>query len=342
MIELDAENVVDFLRGSGHLPPDVPATAQLLAWGVSNVVLRIEAADGREFVVKQSRGQLRTETPWFSRLDRIWREMDVMQVLAPRLPADMVPEVLFADRDNYWFAMQAVAADHRVWKAELLAGRADAGIAVTMGDCLARIHGGTAGDAELQQRWGDREVFVQLRVDPFYRHVARVHPELQRRLQQLIDEMFAIQACVVHADFSPKNILITDGGVTLVDYETAHYGDPAFDLGFFFSHLLLKTVKHASRPEPFLQLVGRFWERYLQSLREMPRADFADADFQRRCIAHLAGCLLSRIDGTSTIDYLPHPEQQDLVRTFCRDTLLAPPTELTAVCAEFKRRCAAL
>ena len=46
----------------------------------------------------------------------------------------------------------------------------------------------------------------------------------------------------MHADFSPKNVLITDERIVLVDFETGHLGDPAFDLGFFLSHLLLKTV----------------------------------------------------------------------------------------------------
>jgi len=44
--------------------------------------------------------------------------------------------------------------------------------------------------------------------------------------------MSAHRICLVLADFSPKNILITDQGIHLVDFETAHYGDPAFDLGF--------------------------------------------------------------------------------------------------------------
>jgi 5-methylthioribose kinase len=50
----------------------------------------------------------------------------------------------------------------------------------------------------------------------------------------------------VHADFSPKNILVHRQGLTVVDFETAHAGDPAFDIGFFLSHLSLKAFR--SRP----------------------------------------------------------------------------------------------
>jgi hypothetical protein len=46
----------------------------MLEWGVSNVVLRVTPDTGADFIVKQSRPQLRTPIPWFSRIDRIYRE----------------------------------------------------------------------------------------------------------------------------------------------------------------------------------------------------------------------------------------------------------------------------
>jgi len=48
-------------------------------------------------------------------------------------------------------------------------------------------------------------------------------------------------------DYSPKNILAHSAGFTLVDYETAHLGDPTMDLGFFLSHLILKGAQAAYR-----------------------------------------------------------------------------------------------
>jgi 5-methylthioribose kinase len=45
----------------------------------------------------------------------------------------------------------------------------------------------------------------------------------------------------VHGDFSPKNLLIYGNSLMLIDFEVGHYGDPAFDLGFFLSHLTLKA-----------------------------------------------------------------------------------------------------
>jgi len=44
------------------------------------------------------------------------------------------------------------------------------------------------------------------------------------------------EADVVHGDFSPKNILVRNHGLVLLDHEVIHWGDPAFDLGFSLTH----------------------------------------------------------------------------------------------------------
>ena len=70
MLEIEPHNAVEYLHERGWLDRQVRAQAELLAWGVSNAVLRITPAAGEPFVLKQSRGQLRTKAAWFSRLDR--------------------------------------------------------------------------------------------------------------------------------------------------------------------------------------------------------------------------------------------------------------------------------
>jgi aminoglycoside phosphotransferase (APT) family kinase protein len=40
--------------------------------------------------------------------------------------------------------------------------------------------------------------------------------------------------CLVHGDFRPANVLVDDGRITvLLDWELAHRGDPADDLGWY-------------------------------------------------------------------------------------------------------------
>ncbi len=95
MLELDPNNAVAYLHDRGWLDAKIAARVEVLAWGVSNAVLRVTPETGEALVIKQSRSQLRTKDPWFSRLDRIWREIDVMRLLKPLLPAGVIPRVLF-------------------------------------------------------------------------------------------------------------------------------------------------------------------------------------------------------------------------------------------------------
>lgn len=340
MLELGPDNLIDFLCRTGRLSAADAgkSSAEVLSGGVSNVVMRVCVPSGQDFVVKQSRAQLRTQADWFSQPERIWRERDVLDVLSRVTPPGVVPQRLFEDRDNFLFAMEAIPREHVVWKTSLLNGEADSAIARRLGEVLAAIHARTTNDDKLREKLGDRTVFDELRLDPFYRFVARRQAQLRPALEQLIDETLATATCLVLGDFSPKNILLvpTESGsdgqrprLVLVDFETGHFGDPAFDLGFFLSHLLLKTIKHAVRADDFLDMIRAFWTAY------------RGAGFQpfneRRTVTHLAACLRARVDGKSTVDYLTS-EAQSFVREVTREWLLSPLDRVESAFADLRRR----
>ncbi|HTU19130.1 MAG TPA: aminoglycoside phosphotransferase family protein [Gemmataceae bacterium] len=318
MIELTADNAADYLRQHGWIG-EGPVRIEPLSGGVSNIVLRVETTD-RLFVLKQSRPQLRTSDAWFSDVERVYREQEVMQALAPLLPPYTVPEVLFTDRPNYVFAMAHAPRGAKVWKAQLLAGDIDFAVGEYAGRILGRIHEATARDARLVEPFADRSVFVQLRVDPYYRRIQERRPEVAEAVQPLIDRLMTGREALCHGDYSPKNILTHEHGFTLVDYETAHLGDPTMDLGFCLSHLMLKAVKRSHDRQRHFELTRRFWQGYLAETTFLP-----GAELQRRGIEHCAVCLLARIDGTSPVEYLPEEDRREAVRQFGRRLLLERP-----------------
>lgn len=334
MFEVDASNVLEYFAESGRaqweqlgLDADTLAqsTARELAWGVSNIVIRVDTPI-RSFVVKQSREQLRTKIDWFSQLDRIWREVDVLRTLESLLPVGAVPRVLSEDRNNYLFTMEAVDADHRVWKADLLDGHFDSSITNTLAKRLATIHRGTTGQSAIAEKLGDQTVFGELRLDPFYRYVAETCPQFTTPLNSLIARTAQRKDCLVLADFSPKNILLTSGGPIIVDFETGHYGDPGFDIGFFLSHLLLKTVMHHAQRSAAIAPAKCFWSGYQSELSTEPTpawlvAEQRNPTFERQAVEHLAACMLARVAGKSRVDYLKESWQAGFVRAFCHELL---------------------
>jgi 5-methylthioribose kinase len=314
MLELNADNAAEYVRARGWIGAG-PVHVESLGWGVSNAVLRVETPE-RRFVLKQSRPQLRTRDAWFSNLDRVYREEEVMRALYRLLPAPTVPEVLFSDRANYVFAMSHAPMGSRVWKETLLAGQVDLAVGQRAGLVLGRMHEATAADPRLVEPFRDHTVFVQLRVEPFYRRIQERWPEVAAAVEPIIERLLTVKEALCHGDYSPKNILTHEQGFTLVDYETAHFGDPTMDLGFFLSHLLLKSVKLNANRQQVFELTRVFWRAYRAEVRFRPLQDL-----QARGIEHLAVCLLARIDGTSPVDYLPEEPKRDAVRRLGRRLL---------------------
>ncbi|HEV3146285.1 MAG TPA: aminoglycoside phosphotransferase family protein [Gemmataceae bacterium] len=321
MLLLTTDNAEGWLRQRGWVGSG-PVQVRELAEGVSNVVLRVETPK-RTFVVKQSRPQLRTREAWFSNLDRIWREYDVMRLLYPLLPAGTVPELLFRSDEDYAFAMSHAPEPFRNWRSVLLNGEVDPSLGEQAGRLLGTIHEATGSRPELMQPFSDRTVFEQLRVEPFYVRIQERLPDIAELVQPLIDRMRTLRLALCHGDFSPKNLLLHDGHFTLVDYETGHWGDCTMDIGFFLSHLVLKAMYRSDKRESFFELTRAFWRGYETAVRWQ-----SVAEFQRAGIGHLAVCLLARVDGTSPAPYLMDTGQKDMARRVARRILVENPATM--------------
>lgn len=330
MLLLDQHNVESYLRSTSRIGPCEVVRTTELTGGVSNMVLLVERSRGagQTFVLKQARAQLRTRQAWFSSVERVWREADVLRVCSQLLETSgttagrglpaCTPAILFEDRENYLFAMTAAPRPNRAWKQALLAGEAQTAIAEACGHLLATLHGGSWRNASLAADLGNTALFDQLRIDPYYRALAVAHPELRVPLESLIASLADHPLSVVHADFSPKNLLVFEGGLLMVDFETGHFGDPAFDLGFFLSHLVLKAALHAPRHDPLLELSQSFRRAYDGVMRSR-LGDEQLAALWQRGVQHFAGCAWARLDAKSPVEYLTQAPRRAQVRAICRN-----------------------
>jgi 5-methylthioribose kinase len=303
-MDLSAENGAAYLAARGERV----RVAQELGGGVSNRVLLVETANGR-LVLKQSLDRLRVADEWMADRSRIFRERDGLRDAARFLPAGALPRVLWSDDANFLFAMDAVPPEARNWKAELLAGRLDPAIAAAAGVLLGLLIRESWNDAGLAARYGDQAVFDQLRIDPYYRTIARRRPRVAGHVRDLIAESAARRVSLVHGDWSPKNFLVHQGRVTVIDFEVLHYGDPSFDAAFCLNHFLLKCFRRPEHRAGYLELAHVFYA-WLEGL--LPPA--ALPWFERATARHLGCLLLARIDGKSPVEYITEEPLKDAVR----------------------------
>jgi aminoglycoside phosphotransferase (APT) family kinase protein len=333
MFILEVDTVGQYLVDQEVIASVSDVQVRQLLGGVSNRVLLVVFSEDKEpWVLKQAREQLAVEQPWFCSVRRVLREMDVLQI-SNRLLADkanalqcqsVVPKILFEDRENYVYAMTAMQGNAREWKQDLLAGKLDTEIFKSVGWLLGTLHSGSWEDSEIAERVGDQRFFEELRIDPYYKQIARVHPALQPAIDGLLSDLADQRHCLVHGDFSPKNMLVDDTAVTrlmLLDFEVGHFGDPAFDLGFFLTHLVIKSIRDSPRVVQYAAMAQIFIEEYQRVM--LPRVGEAVvAEIERRGCTNLGACLVARVDGKSPVEYLSDPEQQETVRQLGKRLLL--------------------
>jgi 5-methylthioribose kinase len=316
MFHLAPENAEAYLRR--------PCTAVELGGGVSNTVLLIEA-NGQRFILKQSLAKLRVEQEWYSDRARVFRESSALRQLAAFLPPRAVPEVLFEDCDNFLFAMTAAPPQAETWKAQLLRGSASQDVAGQAGSILGKMIAATWRDPGFEDEFGDQTVFDQLRIDPYYRSTAMRHPNLAARLAELIAESSRRRFSLVHGDWSPKNLLISDSGVMAIDFEVIHYGDPSFDAAFLLNHLLLKSFYLPRWRSRYHAAAASFWSTLRQHLPQ--EADW----FEAATIRHLGALMLARVDGKSPAEYIREEALKQRIRHFAHALILEPPATIEEV-----------
>ncbi len=132
-----------------------------------------------------------------------------------------------------------------------------------------------------------------------------------------VERLLATREALVLGDWSPKNLLVYSDRVLALDFEVAHRGDPAFDVAFMLTHLVMKSIHlppHASR---------------VRSAADAFLAGYGSSVPDPRVTAELGCLLLARVDGKSPAEYLSEPERVT-VRALAYDLLLGRRSSMEA------------
>jgi 5-methylthioribose kinase len=293
--------LVAYLRRGGHIARDESIAIHTLTGGVSNRAVLVERPSGEAWVLKQALAKLRVAVDWFSSPERIHREALGLRWLARLAPPGTITPLVFEDHDNHILAMRAVPRPHDNWKALLLSGRLEIDHVEQFSRLIGTIHSAaTARRAEVEPTFADRSFFESLRLEPYYAYTAAQVPDVAPFYAGLIDGTRARRHTLVHGDYSPKNVLVYQGRLVLLDHEVIHFGDPAFDLGFSLTHLLSKAHHVPGLCGAFAGAARRYWQVYLETLGDVEWR----ADLEPWVVRHTLGCLLARVAGRSPLEYL--------------------------------------
>lgn len=369
----NADELTNYLRATKRVGADEALEIKNLAGGVSNRTVYVKRASGEAWVLKQALAKLRVAVDWFSDPARVDREalgiewlgkllagakpaMDLplqpdadnaltqaAQQLALR-PADApkqtgrVPGLVFHDPPEHLLAMEAVPEPHANFKTVLLQESVPLFHVSRFAQLLADIHAQSwLRKAELPAAFRDRRYFQNLRLEPYYQYTAEQVPEAAAFLRNLVASTGMRKLCLVHGDYSPKNVLVQGGGLVLLDHEVIHLGDPAFDLGFALTHLLAKALHRPEQRGAFLLSAHLFYTHYLVRLVTQVADESWVIETERWAVRHALACLLARVAGRSQLEYLT-PDEKLKQRVAVLTLMENPPATVEELTLKFGTR----
>jgi 5-methylthioribose kinase len=320
--EESSEVIEQWLREDGQLNAG-PAKLTPLTGGVSCEIYRVDQSD-RTFVVKRALARLRVAADWRANVSRNAVEYDFYKTLEAPL-SGCIPQVIFHNPERGYFTMEYLGEGWANWKELMLQGNLNPEHGKLSGELLARFHTTTWQDPVLLQRFDTTDNFRQLRTDAYIRTTADKHPDLRDSIRNEADQLETRRICLIHGDFTPKNLLVREGRMMLLDAEVAWFGDPAFDVASVLNHLSLKALYHHPKTVTWEESALASWNAYCNGLGTR-----MDKALESRCIRLLAILMLARVDGKSPVEYFKSDKQQ-VVREFAREAYQNPSSTIPSM-----------
>lgn len=305
--------------------PTVVPPMRRLPGGVSSDIWRVDLPDG-PVCVKRALPRLKVDAVWEVPVERNRYEWEWMREAA-RIDPGCVPPLVAQDVESGCLVIGFLAPEtYPVWKSQLQRGIASAETAGAVGRRLVAIHAATADDPDIAERFATDHIFHAIRLEPYLLATAARHRDVGTRLRDLAARTASTKRTLVHGDASPKNVLVGPDGPIFLDAECAWYGDPAFDLAFCLTHLLLKCLWTPGSTAGFLRSFDALTEAYTAGVEwEEP------GGLERRAAHLLPGLLLARVDGKSPVEYLTDKADRARVRLVATALLRRPVDSLSSV-----------
>ena len=302
----DSRQLARYLRDTGRIDCREEPILKNLSGGVSNKTVWLQRSCGQAWVIKQALPKLRVRSDWFSDPARIEIEANGLRYLPRVAPKGSITSLVFQDTAQNLLAMEAVPEPHQNWKQQLLCANVQREFFGRFAELLGSIHRESFNlRNELEPIFAEKRFFQTLRLEPYYEYSAESVPQAEAFLKELVTGTLSRSDTLVHGDFSPKNVLIHEERLILLDHEVLHFGDPAFDIGFSLTHFLSKALHVQEQRLALIEGARCYWSRYLGEVRGLPWA----ANLDLRAAKHALACILARVCGRSPLEYLSDEER---------------------------------
>ena len=321
-MNLERKGMSSYLQRKKLIKRGTPLNIRPIGDGQKNRVFHVSAHE-QEWIIKQSLSRVQhIKERWWVDRKRIFTESSCIEILNQIVPADVIPQVVLEDRTDFIIITSPPPKDAVWWERELQRGKIDLQIAVQCGELLATVHNATFQRPDLKTGFRDTKIFEQLRIGPYYDAIAAAFPDLRKIIDAQAQDLLKRKVTLVLADLRPRNVWIDTGQVYLVDFATAHFGNPSFDLAFYSADLYLRAMLNSLQKAAYLEAINVFWNGYLRIAEYQGKLDV-----EKTAVRDLGCLLLSATDGRLPVEGMP-PEIIDLSRRIAQSLLF---TELERI-----------
>lgn len=203
----------------------------------------------------------------------------------------IVPSVLAHDRSS--FLMDYVEKSKQLYDF-ISTGEFPKDIITVLPTALAKFHNSTFNKGIWPKELND-STFKNYKLSLQYSGITDgLSKEKKEIIQKFENEYKNKKLCVVHGDLNSRNILINqEKMISIIDFEQAHLGSPAYDLAFILSEMFISYMQFGQTEETKKNLL-KFIKKYLKSLKKYNSDEVA-----REATNHLAAQIIYRFQGPS-------------------------------------------
>ena len=311
---MDKEKKIELLQKSGLFDENQDKIQLFpLEGGVSSDIFLVSNGQ-KKLVLKEALEKLRVQMDWHADIKRNRLEHEFISFVAT-FDDKSVPKVLLFDDIEGFFVMEYLEGFH-TWKSELLQGILSKEYAKSAGNILGGIHRNSWNNLSLLKQFDSTDQFVQLRIDPYLHTTGNKYPKFTDLFFNEGIRLMKNRKCLVHGDYSPKNLMVNTGRMVIIDSEVAWYGDPAFDIAFLLNHLFLKSIYNHKLAREYMDLAFTFMSSYTEALGESKLVDILPG--LGRLLLML---MIARVDGKSPVEYLKNEDKREAIRKFVLSNL---------------------
>jgi 5-methylthioribose kinase len=241
---------------------------------------------------------------WYD--ERQFAEVKALQIFKQAVPEDFVPKVYHHDTDNHVIVLSEVCGQNGVVLADVMNQEINLKHTEILGTNIARVANHTYGKFEALR---DERLEKKIKTVKYRYEVGEVWANISdsdkkdrviKKVSDFVTTSSKMNNVLVHGDYHDRNILVCGDNCGTYDLEECHWGDPVEDIGKLATSYILRIIYFRQIRQIAYEATLKLLDSYFETL-DIPEPR---KELENRMKTMIAGCLLMRIDGISSM-WLP-------------------------------------